>query len=214
MKSSLTFKLTIVLLMFVFINLGVTQEKERLYRFAFGMDVGYFLPIGDWQKHRFAPGVNQFQGGVTFNPIIETNLLGIYFGFFYNYSRLSVKDWEEYARSKGDILTASAKIEQLGLLIKYYFINRNPNWLNFQLGLGHIALKGDESFAGYTYAYDFLNSGAVYIIGFGYDRPLNERMVFTSNLKMIWFPEGVKYPELGNFDVIGFPITFGIRIIF
>ena len=212
MKKFLMFKLIVIIFIFLFANQGMTQEKERLYRFAFGMDAGYFLPYGDWQKHRFASGVNQFQGGVTFNPIVEVNLLGVYFGFFYNYSRLSVKDWEQYARSKGDILTASAKAEQLGLLIKYYFVNRNPNWFNFQIGLGYIDLKGTESFAGYTYDYDFLNSGAVYIIGFGYDRPLNERMILTLNAKMNWFPEGVKYPEKGNFDVIGFPITLGIRI--
>ena len=33
--------------------------------------VGYFLPLGEWTSHRYAPGINQFQEGYTVSPELE-----------------------------------------------------------------------------------------------------------------------------------------------
>jgi hypothetical protein len=212
MKKTITFTLILIFLIFTFFQLSLAQKGDQLTRFAFGLNGGFFLSFGDWQTHRFALDVNQFRGDIVIGPALEINYKDIAVGGFFNYTNLNVKDWEDFALSEGDVVDASAHIEEYGLIIKYYFITRKPDYLNFQFGISYFSIKGQESYSGYSYDYDFLNSGLGFYFGSGYDYFLSDRFALSLNGRFIFFKSGVTYPEKGEFDITGIPLTLGFRV--
>jgi len=208
-------KIFIVLsyLVIIFIQVARTQDYHQSSNFSIGIDAGYFLPMGDWYEHRYAAGVEQFKGDLVLSPIIEMHFLNVTFGVFYNYSRLNVEDWEEHASTESNILSSSAHFEEIGLIVKYYFNNHKSNWTNFQFGLSYLTLKGQESYRGFTYDYDFFESGVGFFCGMGYDYLLSDQFVISFNARIIWASEVINYPEKGKFDFVGMPFTFGVRIL-
>ena len=202
----------------VLFMLGISLSQSST-KIIFGADVGYFFPMGDWTSHRYVLeyditdiDVKQFKGGYVLVPEIELKFTDISLGLYYNYTKLSASDWEDYARRTGDIVSASSSMSQLGGFIRYFFLNREPNLMNLEIGMNYIFLNGQEKFNGYSYDYDFLNKGVGFTFGAGYQYSVNERLSLVANVRALWRPEGIKYPEGKAYDIFGIYFTPGIRL--
>lgn len=176
--------------------------------------IGYFHALGDWTTHRFAPGVDQFQGRYTLSPEFEVKINDIGIGLFYSYTRLSAVDWEDYARSQGDDLYASGALGQLGGVVRYYPVNTERHAVNIEGGLSHVWLTGNEKYRGFDYEYDFVQSGLGFLMGAGYQYSFNERLSLTLPVRFLWKPEGIRYPEGNTYDVLGLLLMPGLKLTF
>ena len=181
---------------------------------SLGVHFGYFVPFGDWTAHRYAEGVDLFQGDFTFGGELELRIFGVHVGFFLNYTRLRTTDWENFAQSQGDDISASASMTDYGIRFKYYFVRNAPNFVNLSLGVGGYNLRGQESFAGRTYDYDFLDGGVGITLGCAYKRQMSPRLALTLEARVIFVAEGVKYADGEVHDVIGVPVTVGLSYLF
>jgi hypothetical protein len=179
-----------------------------------GVHFGYFTTLGDWTQHRYAPGVDLLQGSFTFGGELELRFLGLHAGIFADYTRLRTKEWEDYARSQGDDVSASASMANYGVRFKYYFASSSPTYANVSLGVGGYDLRGHESFGGRTYDYDFLAGGAGIVVGCGFKRELSPQVAVTAEARAIFVIEGMKYADGEVRDVIGAPLTIGLCYLF
>jgi hypothetical protein len=181
---------------------------------SLGLDFGYFIPVGDWNSHRYAEGVDLFKGGLSVAGEFEFRLFKIPLALFMSYTRFNLDDWIAYARENGDEISASASMYGYGLLFKFYFLKKARNFLEFNLGMGFFNFQGQESFAGYTYDYNFLTDEAGFIGGLGYKRLLSPRFALCIAVKCIAIIEGIRYADGQRYDIVGLPVTAGVRFIF
>jgi len=198
----------------LFTGSAVGQENQDEYSGSFGLDIGYFLPVGNWTTHRYAEGVDQFQGGLMFGAELEARIFKIPIGLSYNYIRLSVEDWVDYAAQRGDPISASASMGVYGLTVKYYFLKKKPHLMVLELGGSYVTLKGHENFAGYSYDYNFLNPGLGFILVLGYNYLFNEHIALAIKAKALFRLEGISYADGQTNDIIGLPLTAGIKYFF
>lgn len=176
--------------------------------------VGYFLPLGEWTSHRYAPGINQFQGGYTVSPELEIKFSDIGIGIFYSYTNLRTTEWEDFVNGQGETLFASGSLSQLGGVVQYYFVNTVRNSIYIEGGLSYVFLKGNEQFKGFDYEYDFLNSGLGFLAGTGYQYSFNNRLSILLTVRFLWRPEGIKYPEGKTYDIFGMFFLPGLKLTF
>jgi hypothetical protein len=192
----------------LFFSIPVSGQSRSV---VFGIDGGYMFPLGEWNKHRYAEGVNQLQGGIALNGDMEFGIRRIGIAMNGGYSNLSVAEWEKYAGSQGEELDASAYALYFGILLKIYLYERPPNTFNLEFGLNYFSLTGQETFTGKTYEYDFLNSRFGFIAGMGYERFLNKQISFTVRLKGLFVPNGIQYADGEKQTIIGLQATSGFR---
>jgi hypothetical protein len=198
----------------ILLSTAICQAADRDPGSSLGIHFGYFAPFGDWTEHRYAQGVDLFQGDFTFGGELEVQIVSIYAGFFYNYMRLRTGDWENYAQSQGDDLSASASMNEFGVRFKYYFTTDAPNFANLSLGLAGYNLQGNESYGGRTYDYDFLDGGVGITLGSAYKRMLSPRVALDVEVRVFFVIEGVKYADGEVRDVMGAPVTAGLSYHF
>jgi hypothetical protein len=193
---------------------GVGYKKREPVKFSVAGEIGYFLPVGDWTTHRFAPGVNQFEGGYTVWPELELRINDIGISAFYSYTKLGAGDWEQFVGREGEDLFASGSLSQLGGAVRYYFVNTGRHFADLEGGLSYVFLNGSEKYRGYEYEYDFLQSGVGFLGGVGYQYAFNKRLSLVLPVRFLWKPEGIKYPEGKTYDVFGYFFLPGLKLTF
>ncbi|MCK6622217.1 MAG: hypothetical protein HUU32_02370 [Calditrichaceae bacterium] len=198
-----------IMLLSLLFNNGMSQTKFNL-----SGTIGYFAPLGDWQKHMYAEGVNQFQGGYSMFPEAELKFKDVALSVIFNYSKMSATDWEEFVSEEGADIIVSASQSQIGGVVKYYFVNSQPHLFDFEAGAVYLFLKGTEQFHSYSYEYDFLNSGFAILSGLGYQFSLNDRLSIILPIRVLWRPEGIQFSDGRSLDIFGLYITPGLKFIF
>jgi hypothetical protein len=201
------------LLVALFVATGAPAD-DRGPGTSLGFHVGYFAPVGDWNAHRYAPGVDQFQGGFTFGGELELRIFSFHLGIFADYMRLSTKQWEDYAQGQGDEVVASGAMNDVGARLKFYLARRGPDLMNLSLGFVAVGMSGKESFAGRTYDYDFLRGGGGFVLGIQYKRVLSPHLALTAEVRALFVIEGIKYADGEVRDVTGLPLTLGLTYLF
>lgn len=176
--------------------------------------VGYFAPLGEWTSHRYAPGIDQFQGGYTVAPDIEIKIGDIGFAFLYSYVSLRTSEWESYVGGQGEDLFASGSLSQWGGVLRYYFLDTERHSMHLEGGASHLSIKGNEQYKGFDYEYDFLNSGVAFLGGTAFRQALNDRLSVVLGARFLWRPEGIKYPEGKTHDVFGISVLPGLKLTF
>jgi hypothetical protein len=196
-------------LFFLFIGINIGNSQDILG--AFGIDFGYLIPVGKWKDHLYAPGVDQFGGGILYGAELEFNLLEVNWSVFMNYSKLDMSDWEEAGN-----LTASASMYIYGALFKYYFAFHSPHYINLDMGLAFTDFKGQESYAGYNYEYNFIKTKSKidFIIGLSYKYRMNKNLAFQLGGRMVFIPSGIEYADGKDHDILVLPLSLGIRYLF
>jgi hypothetical protein len=193
---------------------SLTVADDRGSRPSFGIDVGYFTPSGNWTSHRYAAGVDQFRGGFSIGTELEFRFFALDLALYGRYTRFNVDDWTDYARSMGDQVSASASMIDSGMLMKFYFIEGSRDRASLGLGLTYYGFNGDESFGGYSYSYDFLVGNLGYVLELGYKRLLSDEFALAAAVRCNFLLEGVRYADGEKYDIIGIPVTLGIRRLF
>ena len=176
--------------------------------------LGYFLPLGDWYKHRYAVGVDQFQGSYVLSPEVEIKFGDIGISVLYSYADLKTTQWEDFVNRQGENLYASGSISQLGGMLQYYFVDTPQNSAYIEGGLCYVYLDGKEQYRGFDYEYDFLQSGLGYVGGAGYQLGFNRRLSLLLAARFLWEPEAVKYPEGKTYDLFGIYFLPGLKLTF
>jgi hypothetical protein len=206
------FRNMFVVIITVLFMLGFSLSQSST-EIIFGVDAGYFHPMGDWTSHRYVLegsvtdiDLKQFQGSYVFIPEFEIKFSDISLALYYNYTKLSASDWENYAN-----VSVSSSMSQLGLFIRYFFLNSKPNLMNLEIGMNYIFLNGKERYI-YSYDYDFLTKGLGFTFGLGYRYAVNERLSLVANVRVLWRPEGIKYPAGKAYDIFGIYFTPGIKL--
>jgi len=206
----------VVLLLMFSTASGWCQTADELPGSSLGLDVGYYLPFGDWANHRFANGVNQFQSGLAFRGDLNFKVgrkfaLAITGG----YIDLNETDWEDYARKKGDQIGTSSSAAYFGLLLKPHLMVSQPDIIILEFGAGVFFLNGQETFMGITYAYDFLKGIRIGIIGgLEYERFLSEKFALSLRATCLIVPSGIHYADGLKHTITALPITAGVRVYF
>ena len=205
---------TIAMVMGVVLLTAGLCFADTTFEFSAMGGVGYFQPLGDWTAHRYAPGVDQFQGRYTVFPELEVKINDIGIGMLYSYTRLSSVEWEDYVRSQGGDLYASGSLGQLGGMVRYYPINTDRHEVDIEGGLVYVWLRGTEKYRGFEYDYDFLASGLGFLVGAGYSYSFNDRLALMVPVRLLWRPEGIRYPEGSTNDVFGVLLAPGLKLTF
>ena len=214
MLRKIIFPEIIFLFLVLFTNIASSQNSDLVSFTSIGFDGGYFLPLGEWKTHRYAAGVDQFQGDFKLGSELEFKSNKIGAGFIGSYSRFNLSEWENYAQHKGDIIDASASLYELGILLKYYVFVQKSNLASIDMGLNYLFLNGRETFSSYAYEYDFLKSKFGFTIGIGFKHRLADNLALNFNMRGVFLFEGIKYADGLTYDMIGLPMTIGIRYIF
>jgi hypothetical protein len=190
---------------------GIGQTEKKFPYMRFGIDAGYFQPLGEWMDHRYALGADFFRGSPTFRGEVELRMRKWGIALNAGYTNLNTGAWEEYAWAHSDEIAASASLTQLGLLLKPYLKTRRPHVVKLEFGLIYSLPKGEERFAGRRFDYDFLKSGFGFMAGVGYDRYLSQYTALTLRAGGVFVPDGVQYADGVKYGLNGMPITVGIR---
>jgi hypothetical protein len=214
MMRKIIFPEIIFLFLLMFTNIASSQNSDLASFASIGFDGGYFLPLGEWKTHRYAEGIDQFQGNFKIGSEFEIKRNKIGIGFIGSYSRFDLSEWEQYAQLKGDIVDASASTYELGILLKYYLLEQKTNLASIDLGANYLFLNGRETFNSYSYNYDFLWSKFGFTVGISFKHLLADNLALNFNLRGVLLLEGIKYADGLTYDMIGLPSTIGIRYIF
>jgi hypothetical protein len=195
---------------------GVSQVSEDPgVRSSIGFRIGYGLPIGDWAKSRVAPTVQMFGSGFTFGGDI-TIRLGQSWGLVLGggHSILNASQWEDYANSKGDMVTVSASMTDFSISLRPYLKTTAPDLLSFEFGVVGMFPNGEEVVDGEIYSYDFFSDfhlGGQFALE--YDRLVSEKVAFTARAGVIVVPDGLNYSDGQARTIIYVPLTVGIRFL-
>lgn len=201
------------LLMVLFWTTGAAGQAEQAHgKFSIGAGIGVFQPMGDWTDHRYAPGVDQFSRGFLGEGIIEYQFgtWGAAAAFFSG-SSLGVGDWEDYAQSMGDDVTANAHMYHYGVLFRPYLLYRPAHIVKLDFGIGVFQAKGNESFLYFSYDYTFLQDKASLITGIEYSRFFNRNLAISVRVGFLFADGGVNFADGFTQNVMGLPVTVGIR---
>jgi hypothetical protein len=200
-------------LFFLFMGLNIGNSQDILG--AFGLDLGYLSPVGKWKEHLYAPGVDQFGGGMLYGAEFEFNLLDVNWGVFINYTKLDMSDWENYPGNVSPV-SASASMYIYGAVFKYYAVNQSPHYINLDIGLAFTDFKGHESYSGYSYEYDFIKTRSKInlLIGLAYKYKMNKNLAFQLGGRMVFIPSGIEYADGKDHDILVLPLSLGIRYLF
>ena len=201
--------LLVLLVVPLYTALGFTRTT------SVGLNVGLFLPASDWKDHRYAPAIDQFSTSFTFDVDLESKLMswgGL--GFKIGYVNLNMSKWEDYSRSQGDAINASAYLIYAGPVLKPYLWSDKYNIVKLELGIPYVTSDGDESFDSFIYQYDFLAERIGFLVGLEYDRHLSNKAALVLKISTLIVPSGVIYADGLDYTVIGLPFTLGVRFHF
>ncbi len=212
--SDTTKCIKIVVIIFILTGFVFSQDREVEPYSSIGLDVGYFLPLGEWSNHPYAEGVQQFNGSFMIGAELEFKLFSLPMGIFYHYAKLDVSEWEDFANSQGSPIAASANSSDFGLVFKIYVLKQKPSFLNLEIGGGYSSLQGRESFTEFSYNYTFLKPGVCMIVGLNYRYMVAEKVLLTVGTRLFYRPEGVEYANRKTFDVTVLPVSLGVRFLF
>jgi hypothetical protein len=187
------------------------QDEGNSPRWALGIDAGYFHPFGNWAEHRFA-GVDLFGAGPTFRGELEFRLKrNLGFALNANYTKLNLGDWENYAASRGERVNAAAAITHFAGLLRWRLHNRAAEAFFIEGGASYVIPRGQESFGGGVYDFDFLKARFGLAAGIGYAHFLGKKTALVLRLSGVLVPAGIKYADGEKRDLIALPITVGVR---
>jgi hypothetical protein len=212
--SNTTICIKIFVIIFLLSGLVFSQEGEEEIYTSIGLDVGYFIPLGEWADHPFAEGVKQFKGSFKIGAELEFRLFSLPMGLFYHYSKLDVSEWEDFANSQGSPIAASAYSSDFGIVFKIYVLKQKPSFLNLEIGGGYSSIQGRETFTEFSYDYTFLKPNACMIIGLNYRYMVAEKVLLTMGTRFFYLPEGVEYANRKTLDVTSLPVSLGVRFLF
>ncbi len=203
--------LVVIALVLLMPNVGRTQEMRQFPYLALGINGGYFQPNGDWSAHRYAQGVELFQGGPTVNAELELAYARVGIALRAGYADFRTKEWEEYANARGDEVQASASLFHVGVMLKPYLKTSEPDVIKLELGVVYATPSGEERFDNRRFEYDFFNSGFGFIGGVGYDHYFNRTTALTVQAVALLVPGGVRYADGEEHVLRGVSLTLGIR---
>jgi hypothetical protein len=126
---------------------------------------------------------------------------------------LGTGDWETYSRARGDNVRSSARVLLVGVLLKPYLMRTFPDVLKLGFGVGNAFASGHETFRGFSYDYDFLKGGFVFIGGVEYDRYFADKYAIVARACAV-IGEGLEYADGEGRLMITIPVTVGFRIAF
>jgi hypothetical protein len=180
----------------------------------YGFEIGYLPLQGSWYKHRYAPNVNQFNGGPEFAVNIE--MKGGFFGFGLKggYGIWGLGEWEKYANSKGDKIKASASCWHIDTMIKLYPYVQKWNIVKLELGINYFQANGKESYDGRTYEYDFLKWGIGMFFGIEYNHFLDKHIALSLQARYMNIADAIEYADGRIYNIVIIPITSGIRLYY
>jgi hypothetical protein len=207
----------IILLLLVPISQSAAQSEDRSElespgKLSVALDMGYFLPVDDWGMHPYAPGVNQFGGGLHIGGEFQMRVsrraaIGIIGG----YLQMNVDEWEDYTRAQGDFLTASAEAGYGGLLFKAFLVSGKRDELAFGFGPVFSDWSGVETFGTQSYNYDFLGYRPGMMTRFEYVRLLNPDVGLGLTFSFMLVPDGVRYAHGVERTIMGLPMALRLQ---
>lgn len=193
---------------------GTAPAVAGRTEFSMGLGGGYFFPLGEWNEHPYA-GVDQFGGSLTAHMDFElrfTRHIGMAIDI--RFSNLDTGAWEDFAASAGDNVDALANIVQFGLQFKPHPWEDRWHSLAIMLGMYYCVVYGQEEFDDTEYEYDFLKNRFGYQLGVELNRYINRNVAFTVSVSGTFIPNAVDYVSGVDHDVIGVPVTVGVRYVF
>ena len=177
-----------------------------------GLRIGYAWPVGDWERHRFAP-VDQFSPGLAFGGDLEIRTGprgGI--AILVEHMPLDVTAWEDYAVSRGSVVDASASITHIGLALRTFLLDPERSPLRLDLGALVALQSGKETSGQYSYEYDFLRNPAFgAFLALEYVYFISPNVGVTARASMAFVFSGVKYADGVEYIVMLAPVTGGLR---
>ena len=187
---------------------------------AFGIDVGYLVTMGDWNKHpipEIARETKFFNGNINYGAELEFKFVDLHLGIFINYAKLNTDKYEDYVQNHGDYVSANASMVNLGGVFKYYALKHSKHFVNVDLGMGYINFSGKETSDYGSVEFDFAKNtpNITIIIGLGYKYLLEKNVAFTITAREIINPGGINYKASGKeYDILILPVCLGIRYLF
>ncbi len=176
---------------------------------------GMFWPIAEWVRHRYAPGVDQFKRGPFIGLDLErriSNLLSIEATAAYGLLDLSA--WEEYARSVGDDIDASAHFFYVGAVLKVYLLGGVNNF-KMASGVVYFSSDGRERFNGLEYDYDFVSARTIgFLSGLEYERFFTRSISISLKADVLIVPAAIRYADARKYTLYGLPTTLGVQFYF
>ena len=192
------------------------DAEESGVRTSIGLRAGFGVPVGDWSKSRIAPEVQHFTGGFSYGGDITVRL-GKNWGLVFagGQTILSGSEWEQYAESKGAIVSVSASLTDVSISLRPYLLASPPDLLSLEFGAAGLFADGSEMVDGERYEYDFFST---FRFGFQgaleYDRVISDKVAFTIRSGVVVAPDGMNYADGEARTVVYFPLTAGVRFLF
>jgi hypothetical protein len=189
-----------------------------------GINLGFFIPKGDWNKHPYAEGVEQFRKSMTGSVEMEFMIfhwLGL--GGHVGYTNLDMSRWEEYARAGGSEISAKAYMFNLGATLNGYLLSSKTANIKGELGFGLFEPEGEEtnkiidSLGGIhdtldlSYKYDFLKTKFGYIFGLEFNQFFTDNIGLAFKICYLVVPAAIQYKDNTDYTLTALPITFGVR---
>ncbi|NUO78802.1 hypothetical protein HUU05_01895 [candidate division KSB1 bacterium] len=198
-------------LLFLMPKDGKAQEVRQFPYLTLGINGGYFQPNGDWTAHRYAQGLDLFQGGATVHGEFELVYARVGIALRAGYANLSTTEWEEYASARGDEIQASASLFHVGVLLKPYLKTSEPDVIKLELGVLYALANGEEQFDNTRFEYDFFNSGFGFTGGVGYEHYFSRTTALTAQAITVLVLNGVRYADGEQHTLRGLSLVLGIR---
>jgi len=185
---------------------------DRLFpAVVYSIESGYFYPVGPWNNHRYASGVDQFTGGPSIGLTLEQKFTHTGIGLNFTYTWLSAGQWEDYAGQLGQSLTGNGYFYHIDLLFTIYPWQRLSNLGKIELGLNFIQAGGKETFAGETYDYDFMSWGIGIIAGMEYDYFISDFTALAVKLRFLGAGGVIDYADGTDHAFTGFTFFLGLK---
>ncbi len=186
---------------------------DRLFpAVVYSVETGYFYPVGLWNNHRFAPGVEQFTGGPSVGVTFEQKFTSTGVGLNFTYTWLSTGQWKDYAAQLGQQVTGNGYFYHIDFLFTIYPWQRLSNLGKIELGLNYIKAGGKETYNGETYDYDFLNWGIGVIAGMEYDYFISDFTALAVKLRYLHAMGVIDYADGAYHWFTGFTFFVGLKL--
>ena len=205
-----------VILLAIILSIAFASGTARGGSWSAALYGGYFMPTGGWTEHRYAPGVNQFGGGMNVGLDFEYQLGPKWsLAAVVQYAGLSTSDWENYVKDSGEYLDAQARLFNLALAVRPYIVSTRANKIKLEFGLGIAFLTGEESYQGLTYGYDFMVNGSFSLVaGVEHNWLFNEKGALVFRAGLLYAADGISYADGESLSPLGFPLSLGVRYWF
>lgn len=193
----------------------IAQDKPESARNSIGLRAGYTSPAGDWHRSPVAPSVDLIGGNLAFEGDLDFAIGRLWtLGVEGSYSSLNGSAWEGYVSGKGGSVSVSGSFLRFALLVRPHIKLGRSYCIRLEFGPALLLASGQETFAGRTYPYDFLQEtsfGAQ--AGIEYIRALDETLALSVKACVLYFPSSVEFAGGAAGSMVFVPITAGIRFL-